>query len=116
MYDQGSEFIGHEFRKSLIEAEYGITTKPSTLVNPMSNALLEHIHQVLVTLVRTYNINQTCVDADYPLSVILDVAAVEIQSITNRLKYYSPCQLIFGRDMIPPIKHRVDWELIHQKK
>ena len=30
-YDQGSEFIGHNFRKCLIEKEYGITDKPITL-------------------------------------------------------------------------------------
>ena len=29
-YDQGKEFICHEFRKSLIEIEYEITAKPST--------------------------------------------------------------------------------------
>ena len=29
-YDQGSEFAGHEFIKSLMGIEYGITTKPST--------------------------------------------------------------------------------------
>ena len=39
-YDQGSEFIGHKFRKSLIEIECGITAKPSTFGNTMSNAVL----------------------------------------------------------------------------
>ena len=53
MYDQGNEFIGHEFRKSLIEDEYGITAKLNTSGNPMSNAILERIHQVLGNLVRT---------------------------------------------------------------
>ena len=52
-YDQGKEFIGHEFRKSLSEYEYGITDKTSTLGNPMSNAILERIHQVLGNLVHT---------------------------------------------------------------
>ena len=37
-------------------------------------------------------------------------------STTNILEGYSPGQLIFGRDMIVPIKHRVDWGLIRQKK
>ena len=41
--DQGKEFIVHEFRKSLIEDEYGITAKPSTSGNPMSNSKLERI-------------------------------------------------------------------------
>ena len=39
-----------------------------------------------------------------------------IHSTTNRQKYYSPVQLIFGRDIILPIKHRVHWELIRQQK
>ena len=55
-YDQGNEFIGHEFRKSLIETEYGITAKPITLVNSMSNAVSESIHQVLGNLEGTFNI------------------------------------------------------------
>ena len=64
IYDQGSKFIGHEIKKYRIQEEYGITAKPSTLVNPMSNAILERIHQVLGNLVRTYNIYQTYVDKD----------------------------------------------------
>ena len=47
MYGQGSEFIGHEFIKSLLEKEHGITTKPSTSANHNSNAILERIHKVL---------------------------------------------------------------------
>ena len=58
-YYQGSEYIGHEFIKYLIEMEYGIISKPSTSVNPMSNSILERIHQVLGNLVRTHNITQT---------------------------------------------------------
>ena len=61
-YNQGNEFIGHGFRKLLIEDEYGITAKPNTLVNPISNAILEQIRQVLGNLVRTFNIQQTYVD------------------------------------------------------
>ena len=43
MYDQVSECIGHEFRKSLIEMEYRIVAKPITSRNPMSNVILEWI-------------------------------------------------------------------------
>ena len=55
-YDQGKEFIDHEFRKYLIEMEYGITDKPIASENPMSNAVLERIHQVLGNLLRILNI------------------------------------------------------------
>ena len=53
-YNQGKECIGHEFRKFLFEEEYGITAKPITSENPMSNAVLEWIHQVLGNIVRNF--------------------------------------------------------------
>ena len=56
-YDQGKGFIGHEFRRYLIETEYRITAKPSNLVNPMSNSVLERIHQILGNIVRNFNIS-----------------------------------------------------------
>ena len=37
-------------------------------------------------------------------------------STANRLKWYSSGQFVFGCNMIIPIKHMVDWELIHQQK
>ena len=105
MYDQGSEFICHEFRKSLIEIQYGITAKPSTSVNPVCNAILVLINQVLGNLVRTCNITQTYVDEDDPWSGILDAALFTIKSKTNRLKGYSPGQLLFGSDMFYQENH-----------
>ena len=116
MYDQGSEFIGHEFRKSLIDTQYRITDKPSTSGNPIPNTILEQIHQVLGNLVRTFNIQQTYVDENDLWTGILAAAAFAIRSTTNGQKCFSLVQLIFGRDMILSIKHRVDWELIRQKK
>ena len=109
-YDQGKEFIGNEFRKPLIEKEYGITAKPSTSGNTIYNAILEQIHQVLGNLVRNFNIKQTYVDENDLWTGILAASAFEIFSTTNRQKCYSPGQLIFGCDMIFLIKHSVDWE------
>ena len=73
-------------RKSVIETEYGITAKPSTLVNTMSNTVLEQIQQVLGNLVRTYNIFQTYIDKNDPWSSILAAAEFSIFSTTNRKK------------------------------
>ena len=86
-------FIGHEFRKYLIEMEYGIVAKPITSGNPMSNAILEHIHKVLGKLVRIYNITQDYVDKDDPLLGNLAAAAFTTQPTTNSLKGYSTGQL-----------------------
>ena len=90
--------------------EYRITAKPSTPGNTMYNAVLERIHQILGNLVWTFNIStQSYVDKNYLWTDILSADEFAILSTTNRQKSYSPRQLIFGRDMILPIKHRVDW-------
>ena len=81
----------------------------------MSNAVLEWIHQVIGNLVRTCNITQYCIDKDDPWSRISAAAEFEIISTTDRIKVYGPGQLIFGRDMILPIKNTVDWELMRQQ-
>ena len=82
----------------------------------MSNTVLESIHQVLGNLVRNFNIStQTYVDENDLWKGILSAAAFGICSTTNRQNYYSPGQLISGRDMILLIKHRVDWELTRQR-
>ena len=79
-YDQGSEFIGHEFRKPLTEYKYGILAKKSVSGNPTSNSLLERIHQVMVNLVWTCNIKETYMNQYDPWSVNLSAAAFAIIS------------------------------------
>ena len=75
----------------------------------MSNVALEKIHQALGNLVQNFNISQTYVDENYPWTGILAAVEFAILSTTNRQKCYSPGPLVFGRDMILPIKHKVDW-------
>ena len=59
----------------------------------------------------TCNIIQTYADKNDPGLGIFDTTAFAILSTTtNRLKDYSPGQLLFVRDNILPIKHKVDWE------
>ena len=47
---------------------------------------------------------------------ILAAAEFEIISKINRLKVHSPGQLVSGLDMVLPIKHKVDWELMRKRK
>ena len=77
--------------------------------DPTSNAILEQIHQVIGNLVRNFNIKETYVDKDDPLSGILAAAAFSILSTSTRLKGYSVGQIVFVSKIILPIKHKVDW-------
>ena len=61
--------------------EYRITAKLSNSENPISNAILEKIHQVLGNLVQTFNIStQTYVDKNYPWKGVLAAAEFGICS------------------------------------
>ena len=82
----------------------------------MSNAVLKRIHQVIGNLVRDFNISQTYVDKNYLCTGVSAAAAFAILSTTNMLKVFSLGQLVFFCDMILPIKHEVDLELIHKRK
>ena len=58
---------------------------------------------------RNFNNKETYVDNDDPRLGILAVKELEIHSTKNGLKGYSPAQLLSGRNMILPIKHKGDW-------
>ena len=47
---------------------------------------------------------------------MLSATEFMISCTENRLKGYNLGQLVFGHDMLFPIKHTYDWELIHQCK
>ena len=72
--------------------------------NTTSNVVLEWVHQVLGNTGQTYNIKYAYIYEDDPQSTILVVAALVICSTKNRLKGYSPGQLLFSCDIILPIK------------
>ena len=64
-YDQGGEVPRRELKNILIENEYVIKTKPYSPGNPQANTIIERIHQVLGSLVRTYNLQEIYVyDSD----------------------------------------------------
>ena len=57
-YDQGVESLVYEFLKYWIEIEYVINAKPHSSRIPQANVAIERINQVLVNLVRTYNLHE----------------------------------------------------------
>jgi len=48
-YDRGTEFMG-EFAQ-MIENDYGITRKGTTVCNPPANSIIERVHQTLENII-----------------------------------------------------------------
>ena len=51
IYDQGNEFLGFRFQQHL--HRYNIHSKVSTVKNPQSNAVAEHLHQTVTNILRS---------------------------------------------------------------
>ena len=104
-YDQGSEFIGHQF-KNMMEDDYGVKTKPITVRNPQANAIIERIHQVLGNLIRTFDNEERAIDRSDPWTGVLSAAAFAVRSTYHTTLQATPDQLVYGRDMIFNIKKK----------
>ena len=109
IYDNGSEFKLHF--EDLCET-YGIKRKPTTIKNPQANAILERVHQVVTSMLRTSEIDmaETLTPAD--VSDFLDNAAWAIRSTYHTVLKASPGAAIFGRDMLFDIPFIADWRKI----
>ena len=114
-YDQGSEFIGHQF-KNMMEDDYGVKTKPITVRNPQANAIVERIHQVLGNLIRTFDNEERTIDRSDPWTGVLSATAFAIRSTYHTTLQATPGQLVYGRDMIFNIKHEANWKAIVDRK
>ena len=108
MFGQEAGFIGHEFKNSLIETEYGIKAMPASSGNPQANVIIEQNYQVLGNIVRAYNLQEIYVDDTEPWMVILAETDFNVQYMYHRIKENIPGQLLFVWDIILPIKHIAD--------
>jgi len=97
IYDNGSEFKLHF--KALCDT-YGIKRKPTSVKNPQANAILEQIHAVLLTMLRTAEMDMTNSVAPSDIDAFLTDAAWAIRSTHHTVLKASPGAAIFGRDML----------------
>ena len=114
-YNHGGEFIGPEFQ-DLIKNEYGIKAKQTTVKNPQANSVLARIHQVLLNMLRTFELEDRNLDKDDPWTGILSAIAFAVRSTYHTTNQAIPGQLVFGRDMVFSISHVADWHYIKRGK
>ena len=112
VFDRGTEFMA-EFAK-MCHNDYGIKRKPITTRNPQSIAIIEHIHQTIGNIIRTFDVSNI-VNND-PWSGILAAIMFAIRATYHTILQTSPMQLVFCWDAILNIKHVSDWEQIRQRK
>ena len=92
--------------------------KPTLAWNPQSNAILERIHQVLGDALRCFNLEEKVINPqdDDSFEEYLASAAFSIRAAYHSTHGFSPCQMVFGRDMFLPVNVEVDWNAVKQRK
>ena len=66
---------------------------------------MERVHQVIGNMVRTFELENRCLDEDDPWKGLLAATAFAIRSTFHTTLQKTPAQLVFGRDMILNVTH-----------
>ena len=111
-FDKGKEFMG-EFAK-MIENDYGIKRKGSSVRNPQSNGIIERVHKTIGNMIRTFNLDN--LEVTNPFCGILAATMFAIRATHHTTLQASPSQLVFGRDAIHNIGFEANWKLIRDRK
>ena len=112
-FDNGKEFkaVFAEMREN-----YGMTKKLSTKYNPQSNGIVERVHQVLNDMLRTFELEAQQLESSDPWTRFLSATAFAIRSTYHTTLEATPAQLVFGRDMLLPVKFEANWAQIKMKR
>jgi hypothetical protein len=85
----------------MCENDYGIKRKVISTRNPQANAIVEHAHQMLGNLIRSFELqDKPYYDSDDPWGGILAAASFAMHAMYHTTLHAMPGQLIFGRDMV----------------
>jgi hypothetical protein len=81
----------------MIENDYGIKRKGTTVQKPQANAILERVHQTIKNIIRTFS--KENMDEENPW-VGKAATMFSIRGIYHTTLQATPMQLVFGRDSI----------------
>ena len=109
IYDNGSEFKLHF--EALCDS-YGIKHELTSVKNLQANAILERVHQVIMKMLRTAEIDMANSVAPSDIATFLTNVAWAIRSTYHTVLKASPGTAIFGREMLFNIPYVADWNKI----
>jgi hypothetical protein len=92
----------------------GINKKNSTPFNPQSNVIIERVHLTLNDALRNAEIDGREMDDKDPWGPFLSSITYAIRSTFHTKLKATPGKLVFGRDILLPIKFMADWGAMGQ--
>ena len=101
-----------------VEGTNNFAVKPTciSIKKSQANVIVERIHQVVGSMLKTNDLVNRIFDAIDPWGNILAAIAYAIRCSYHSTLQATPGQLVFGRDMLLDIKCDPDWTTIQQRK
>jgi hypothetical protein len=115
LYDNGSEFK-KDFQP--LVKDFAVKATCTSIKNPQSNAILERIHQVVGSMLKTKDLVNIEFDELDMWNPILASVAYAIRCSHHSTLNATPGQLIFGRDMLLDLKFEPNYKQMwaHKQK
>ena len=104
--------VNLNFTLKLYAMNIGLRVSQPVLKNPQANAILERVHQVLMGMIRTSEIDMADSVTAKDVDTVLTNASWAIRSTYHTVLKASPGAAIFGRDMLFDIPFIADWKKI----
>ncbi len=115
IHNSDSEFTGYEFAS--LSCVLGIKDIVTTSKNPQFNAICEHMHQIMVTMLKTLLLSQPPQTTQAVLHLIDEGLATTMYSMRSHISKIlkeSPGALAFSCDMLLNIPLIVMWKTIKE--
>eukprot|EP00804_Cyclotella_cryptica_P007855 CCRYP_001438-RA/>CCRYP_001438-RA protein AED:0.10 eAED:0.10 QI:2589/-1/1/1/-1/1/1/166/750 len=109
IYDNGSKFKLHF--ETLYDS-YGLKRKPTSVRNPQANAILERVHQTIMVMLCTADLDMADTVSESDIADFLTNASWAVRSTYHTVLKTSPGAAIFGRDMLFDVPYIADWSKI----
>ena len=113
LYDNGSEFKKN-FQPLL--KDFAVKATCTSIKNPQANAILERVHQVVGSMLKTKDLVNIEFDELDMWSPILASVAYAIRCSHHSTLNATPGQLVFGRDMLLDLKFEPNYEKMWAQK
>ena len=102
---------------AMMTNDYGIERKGTTVHNPQANAIIEHIHQTLGNIIRTFQLQDDPYKNPHdPWAGILSATMFALRATYHTTLQATPAQLVFDRDALLSTAFEANWQLIKERK
>lgn len=93
----------------------GLAKAQTAAHKPQSNETVERAHLVLADVLKMHELEEQELDPQETFDKMLASAAFAMRSTHHTAPEAAPANLVFGRDMLPPIEMEANWEAMRQR-